>query len=147
MKKDKLTESIPQITANRPVAPVDCPSCGGGLHPERLRCRGCGLALEGRFDGRPLAGLGTEEAALALEFLLCGGNLKALGERLQLSYPTIRARLDELIARLRRQQAPPERAAASGGRPDALARKERIVALMESGEISPAAGKELLRQG
>jgi hypothetical protein len=147
MKKNKLTEPAGPIPTSKPAAPVDCPSCGGGLHPERLRCRGCGLALEGRFDGQPLAGLRTEEAALALEFLLCGGNLKALGERLQLSYPTVRARLDELISRLRRQQAPPERAAAPGGRPDALARKERIVALMESGEISPEAGKELLRQG
>ncbi len=147
MKNNKLIENPAQIRNSRHPLPSGCPSCGSGLQPERLRCLGCGLALEGEFSPGPLAGLTPEDGALALEFLLCGGNLKALGERVQLSYPTVRARLDELIDRLRRGQAPPARAAAPGGRPDALARKERIVALMESGEITPAAGKELLRQG
>ena len=144
MKNNKLN-AIPEQSRTGHSLPGGCPSCGSALHPERLRCRGCDLALEGEFSPGPLAGLTPEEGALALEFLLCGGNLKALGERVQLSYPTVRARLDELIARLRREPPPPTQAA-SGGRPDALARKERIVALMESGEISPAAGKELLRQ-
>lgn len=146
MKKNKLIEPPARILSKTPVTPVECPACGGGLHPERLRCRGCGLALEGRFEGQPLSGLGAEESALALEFLLCGGNLKELGERLQLSYPTVRSRLDALISRLRRQPPPAAgRPPEAAGRGDALARKERIMALMESGEISPAAGKELLR--
>jgi len=140
-----------------PIAPAACPLCAGALQVERYRCADCAMALEGRFAPDPLAALTAGERAFALEFLRAGGNLKALGAGLGVSYPTLRARLDELIERLGgapaasrapRPAAPPapgRRPAAATDDGGALARKERILALIESGAISAAEGKARLR--
>ncbi len=140
--------------------PAACPVCTGSLRVERLRCADCATALEGRFAAEPLAVLSAGERAFAEAFLLAGGNLKVLGEMLGVSYPTLRARLDELLARLRalkgypaatpaaRAEKPPTRAAARRTPEppgDALGRKEKILALIESGAISAAEGKARLR--
>lgn len=140
-----------------PAAPAACPLCAGALHAERFRCAGCSTSIEGRFAPDPLSALTAGERAFALEFLRAGGNLKALGGALGLSYPTLRTRLDELIARLggavpsARPPAPASAPTRSGdarparGGEGALARKERILAMIESGEISAAEGKARLR--
>ncbi|MBX7246113.1 MAG: DUF2089 domain-containing protein, partial [Candidatus Sumerlaeaceae bacterium] len=39
------------------------------------------------------------------QFILCAGNFKALGEKLDLTYPTLRSRLDRIIARLEEIEA------------------------------------------
>ena len=135
-------------------APPACPLCGeagGAWRVTRFSCDGCGCALEARFAPPPLAALDADAAAFALEFLRCGGNLRDLGARLNLSYPTLRSRLDEVITRL--GGPPPAASAPRSAAPrqippvpaSILARKEQIVARMESGELSPAKGKALLK--
>ena len=150
---------------NRVVLPATCPVCAGALRVEKLRCDECETAIEGRFATEPLTALTVGERAFAEAFLLAGGNLKALGEELGVSYPTLRGRLDELIDRLRSLKglaasAASTRPRTAAGRPeartdprtggrrpaeDALARKERILAMIEAGEISAAEGKARLR--
>lgn len=79
-----------------------CPSCQSALQSSQLKCTGCSLVLEGRFRFPRLSRLKPAHLALAEEFILCGGNLKDLGVRLDLSYPTVRRRIDELISELGR---------------------------------------------
>lgn len=142
-------------SVNPRPAPPACPLCGGAWRIARLCCRGCGCVLEADFAPAPLAALDPEAAAFALEFLRCGGNLRDLGVRLNLSYPTLRSRLDEVIARLggpppglgsadRPATARPPAAPAPAAR-SILARKEQIVARIDAGELTPAKGKALLR--
>ncbi len=56
--------------------------------------------MRARFDESPLTRLSREEQDFLTEFVLSAGNFKALGERLDLSYPTLRSRLDRILARL-----------------------------------------------
>lgn len=48
-----------------------------------------------------LARLTTEQQHLAEHFILSGGNFKALAERLDISYPTLRKRVDTLVEALK----------------------------------------------
>lgn len=79
---------------------IDCPVCKGKLKLSRLNCGECGLVLEGGFTLPRLARLNLGERNLAEQMLLCGGNLKELAEKLDISYPTLRKRVDEMIASL-----------------------------------------------
>lgn len=48
----------------------------------------------------PLVSLSPEELDFVLRLVLASGSLKELAQAYQVSYPTIRARVDRLIARL-----------------------------------------------
>jgi len=45
--------------------------------------------------------LGEEDLAFIKRFLLCSGSLKDLAEAYKVSYPTVRLRLDRLIAKIK----------------------------------------------
>ena len=49
-----------------------------------------------------LSRLGSEDQQFALAFILGSGSLKEMARLYGVSYPTVRNRLDELIARLQR---------------------------------------------
>ena len=71
---------------------------------------------------------------LAIELVFCSGSLKKLAKRRQVSYPTIRLRLDRLIARLE---------AAQSDQPlDPMA--EKLADLVERGQMTVAAAKSAL---
>lgn len=72
---------------------------------------------------------------LALELVSCSGSLKELAKRRSVSYPTIRQRLDRLIARLE---------AAQSEQPlDPMA--EHLADLVERGELTLQGAKAALR--
>jgi hypothetical protein len=77
-----------------------CSTCHSDLEAERLRCSACGLAYEGRFGLPRLARLGPAEQDLAERVLLAAGNLKEVAAAIEVSYPTLRKRLDALILAL-----------------------------------------------
>ena len=79
----------------------DCAICHNTLEAERLRCTACGLAYEGRFALPRLARLEPAEQDLAERVLLAAGNLKEVARSIEVSYPTLRKRLDAVILRLR----------------------------------------------
>lgn len=55
---------------------------------------------ERRQAQHPLFSLSPEELDFVLRLVLASGSLKELAQAYQVSYPTIRARVDRLIARL-----------------------------------------------
>lgn len=74
--------------------------CGGRAVVERVRCEGCDVTMEGDFELPRLARLSVEGAKLAELFLLFDGSLKRLSSHLEISYPTVRDRMNRLIAEL-----------------------------------------------
>ena len=76
-----------------------CRNCSGELNIERLVCEECGLTIEGRIALPRLAS--PEDREFIELFVLSAGSLKEVGKALKLSYPTVRARLDRVIADLR----------------------------------------------
>ncbi len=67
-------------------------------------------------------------------FVLASGSLKAMAEQYGVSYPTVRSRLDRLIAKVQAAESPAAR--------DPLERKLRV--MVAGGQISPALARELL---
>jgi hypothetical protein len=80
--------------------PSRCPSCGKPLVIEALRCPSCRTAVEGSYPLSRLLLLSAEQMQFCEIFLRCRGNLKDVGMSLNISYPTARNRLDDLLAAL-----------------------------------------------
>lgn len=79
---------------------TQCPACGDRLVVARLTCPSCAVNLDGRFELPPLLGLGAADLDFIVRFVRASGSLKEMAKLEGSSYPTIRARLDDLIARL-----------------------------------------------
>jgi hypothetical protein len=88
-------------------------------------------------DGRMpawLAALGEEDLEFLRRFLLTSGSLKALAEEYGVSYPTLRGRLDRLIAKVKAAEEPRTR--------DPFERRLRV--LVADAQITAAFARELL---
>ncbi len=74
-----------------------CPVCGEPLTITRLHCRSCDITIEGSFYTGRLSQLGPEQLQFVEVFLQCEGKIKAVEEKLGISYPTVRSRLRDVI--------------------------------------------------
>ena len=84
------------------ILPPVCPACEQLLRVKRLECSECGTAVEGDFELPLLAQLSPEDQRFILNLLKASGSLKELSSQYGVSYPTMRNRLDSLIARVER---------------------------------------------
>jgi hypothetical protein len=103
-----------------------CPVCGEPLEVVRLHCRSCDTTIDGHFDAGRFAGLGPEQLDFLETFLRARGNIREVERELGLSYPTVRGRLDSLLAALGLAATAVEDGEAQGRRAvlDALERGE-----------------------
>lgn len=74
-----------------------CPVCGETLTVTRLHCRSCDTNIEGQFAIGSFDRLSPEHLLFAETFIRCEGKLNRMEKELGLSYPTLRARLNDLI--------------------------------------------------
>jgi hypothetical protein len=81
-----------------------------------------------------IAVLDAGDMQFLLRFLLSSGSLKALAGEYEVSYPTVRARLDRLIEKVRAAEDPRVR--------DPLDRRLRV--LVADGKLDPSTARELL---
>jgi hypothetical protein len=77
-----------------------CPVCSGELAVTRLRCGTCGTTIEGEFGVGRFARLTREQMQVLESFLRSRGNLRDMERELQISYPTVRARVEALVRTL-----------------------------------------------
>jgi len=80
--------------------PKKCPSCGNQLQIISLQCPSCDTEVKGTYPMGLFSGLFEEEEAFLLCFLSSRGSLKEVQERLNISYPTARIKLNKLLSRL-----------------------------------------------
>jgi hypothetical protein len=80
--------------------PTKCPLCGGEIAVTRIHCRDCDTTIEGRFDAGLYSQLTREQLEFVLVFIRCEGKFTRMENELNLSYPTIRNRLYEIIRAL-----------------------------------------------
>ena len=85
----------------------------------------------GPTSEHPLGRLPREDQDLVVELVLKSGSLKELAQSYDVSYPTIRARLDRVIERLK--------GAINGQKPDPLS--ELLATLVQRGEVSPSVAR------
>jgi len=94
------------------ILPVECPLCSGELVVRDIYCRSCDTTFQGQFSPgvisefeeaklpvlRRFALLSPEQLELLESFVLCEGKLNRLQDEVGLSYPTLRARLNEMLS-------------------------------------------------
>ena len=113
------------MTTQHPM-PTRCPVTGEPLEVTRLRGPNSGVVIEGNFLPNEFALLDRESLDYLRLFVKVRGNLKEVERMLGVSYPTVRARFEQLLRALGYEAAPEE---PRESRTDVLARLER-------GEIS-----------
>ena len=106
-----------------------CPVCGEPLEVVRLLCRNCDTLLEGHFDLGRLGRLTPEQIHFVETFVRCEGRLNRMERELELSYPTLRARLADVIRQMGFAVGPEPAASA----PD---ERHRILDDLAAGRIS-----------
>ncbi len=77
-----------------------CPACGGILTVTQLTCKPCSLKMEGEFENCEFCNLSEENLEFLRAFIRCRGVIKDVEKELGISYPTVRGRLDRLVAEL-----------------------------------------------
>src|SRR5215471_14608583 len=77
-----------------------CPSCGSELEVRELVCTRCDTQVRGHYRSCDFCRLSDEQSTFLRLFVTSRGNLSEVEKRLGVSYPTVRAKLDEVIARV-----------------------------------------------
>ena len=90
-----------------------CPICQGGLHITEMACRSCGAIVRAPLQPCRFCTLPAEHLGFLETFLKCEGNLSRVERALNLSYPTVRNRLQAALAALYRDGEPESSAAPS----------------------------------
>lgn len=85
--------------AERIVGP-NCPYCDSPMAVVRMGCPRCHVQVEAEFAVSRLGTLPVEHQRFIELFVLAGGSLKEIAEHTGVSYPTVRSRLDKVIAAL-----------------------------------------------
>ncbi len=79
-----------------------CPVCQSDLVITRLYCVNCDTTIEGHFasEHTPFGHLTPEQMQFLLTFVRCEGRLNRMEDEMNLSYPTLRNRLTEIVRAL-----------------------------------------------
>ncbi len=77
-----------------------CPVCDGSLYISELSCHDCEVKIRGEFEIPPFSRLDETEREFLMLFLRSRGSLRDVQRELTLSYPTVRNRLDALLAKM-----------------------------------------------
>ena len=118
--------------------PSECPLCRGELQVTQTTCTDCGVQMTGQFMLAPYRSLDAEQARFMETFLRCRGVIRDVEAALGISYPTVRGRLDGLLAALNfadgPHPAPPAPPPASPTETKAARRRE-ILTAVENGTL------------
>ena len=74
-----------------------CPVCGENLIVARYHCESCDTTIEGRFENNAFPGLTGQQIEFVKTFVHCEGKINRMEDELDLSYPSIRNLLKEVI--------------------------------------------------
>lgn len=77
-----------------------CPICGESLAVTRLHCRHCDTSVEGQFALGRLYHLSPDQLRFVETFIRCEGKINRVEQEMGLSYPAVRARLNDVIRSL-----------------------------------------------
>lgn len=110
-----------------------CPVCAGKMVVSELTCESCGTSIRSRFRVPELCRLPDELYQFLILFIKNRGVIREVEKELGVSYPTVRTRLDALLAALGFTE--------QIGYVDA----SQIIEMLERGEITPEEAEKMLR--
>ena len=126
-------------------APGVCPITGEPLYISELTSVDSGITIRGKFKLPRYAQLDKDQANLLEVFIRSRGVISTMEKELNLSYPTVRARIDGLLVALGYEalKAPSN----PTSQPDTSADdKRRVLEMLEEGTISAAEAKAKLKE-
>lgn len=77
--------------------PTQCPVTGGPLYVSELTSADSGITIRGKFKLPATSRLNSDQRQFLEVFLRSKGVISTMEKELNLSYPTVRARLDSLL--------------------------------------------------
>ena len=77
-----------------------CPVCSNKLKAIKLRCNNCNTTIDNEFELSKFDYLNSDQLYFIETFIKCRGSIKEVEKELGISYPTVRAKLDEVIESL-----------------------------------------------
>jgi hypothetical protein len=104
------------------------------LEITELKCPKCSTTIQGEFPINKLLSLSDEDSKFLIAFLRSRGNIKEVQERMGISYPTVKNRLDKLLITL-----------GLFNESEGLKEKE-ILDTLERGEITAAEAIKLMKE-
>ncbi len=120
---------------------LKCPSCQAGLTVAELDCASCNISIKGEFALPALLRLAPAQLDFVEVFLKNRGVIRDVERELGISYPTVRARLDEVVAALGYQVRAPASEEVSADTP---AHRRAILEDLRAGKITPEQAREAL---
>jgi len=115
----------------RPII-LKCPSCDGNLTIARLDCPDCKISIDGEFAPPALLKLTGAQIDFVEVFIKNRGVIREVERELGVSYPTVRARLDEVIAALGYSAKSEASTADNSG-----SRRRAVLADLKDGKLTP----------
>lgn len=112
-----------------------CPICSSKLFISKLKCFKCNTVIENDFEMSKFEYLSEDQLKFIEVFLKNRGNIKDVEKDLGISYPTVRAKLDEVIIALGYKVAK-----------EPLVDKKKIVDMLDKGEITPDQAIKMLNE-
>lgn len=82
------------------ISKAQCPDCKESLSISRVACPKCRLSIEGDFEVSPLGKLNSDDQAFVIAFVRHHGSLKKMEIIFDISYPTVKNRLNTIAAAL-----------------------------------------------
>jgi len=125
----------------------ECPVCNHDLIVESLVCENCGTRIEGQFTLSKFNYLDAEKLYFIEIFVKNRGNIKAVEKEMDLSYPTIKKMLDDVISGLGYQtdDNTQEDQEAESNEENQAARMD-ILNKLNSGELKADEAAEMLKK-
>ena len=117
----------------RPII-LKCPSCDGNLTVTSLGCPNCSISIDGEFALPQLLKLTRAQVDFIEVFIKNRGIIREVERELGVSYPTVRARLDEVIQALGYSSKAPAEEKAAG---DGSQRRRAVLADLKAGKLTP----------
>ncbi len=89
------------------ISNATCPECKQPMTVSRMACPNCRVSLDGDFEVPPLGRLSPENQAFVIAFVRHHGSIKKMEELFDISYPTVKNRLNAIAATLDKTFAAP----------------------------------------
>jgi hypothetical protein len=81
--------------------PIICPSCENSLNVSQMKCNNCNTEVNGNYELPLYLKLNRNEQDFILAFFLSSGSIKEMAKQAELSYPTMRNHMDDLIEKIK----------------------------------------------
>lgn len=114
---------------------TNCPSCiSKRVKITHIQCESCGTKFEGDFEIPSLLQLPPDDLEFIEEFLLTSGSLKEMAKQMDVSYPTVRNRLNNVIEAVQKLRS------------SSTSEREKILTDLENGKIKAKDAARKLRE-